>query len=66
MYGKTRITPRMTWCYERLDERIVRYRSYEFTTEPFTVWLMTLRYRIAEKTRLLLMQVFRRKDSCKH
>ena len=50
MYGKTRITPRMTWCYGRLDDRIVRYKGKEFLTEPFPEWLTTLRDSIAKKT----------------
>lgn len=47
MYGKTSITLRMTWCYDWLEDRIVRYRGNEFNTEPFPEWVMTLRDKIA-------------------
>jgi alkylated DNA repair dioxygenase AlkB len=50
MYGKTRITPRLTWCYGRLENRIVRYKGKEFITEPLPEWLETLRVQIAEST----------------
>jgi alkylated DNA repair dioxygenase AlkB len=50
MYGKTRITPRLTWCYGRLDDRIVKYRGKKFLTEPFPEWLIELRDSVAEKT----------------
>jgi hypothetical protein len=41
MYGETRITPRITWCYGQLEDRVVRYSGKEFTREPFPEWLMT-------------------------
>jgi len=50
MYGKTRVTPRMTWCYGRLEDRIVKYRGKHFITETFPDWLQSLRDMIAEKT----------------
>jgi alkylated DNA repair dioxygenase AlkB len=50
MYAKTRITPRLTWCYGRLQNEIVRYRGKNFTTELMPDWLVSLRDQIAEKT----------------
>lgn len=50
MYGKTRVTPRLTWCYGRLDQEIVRYRGKNFITEIMPDWLVSLRNQIEEKT----------------
>jgi alkylated DNA repair dioxygenase AlkB len=50
MYGKTRVTPRLTWCYGRLDNEIVRYRGKNFMTELMPDWLVFLRDQIAQKT----------------
>ena len=50
MYAKTRTTPRLTWCYGRLTNEIVRYRGKNFMTEPLPDWLVNLRDQIAEKT----------------
>jgi alkylated DNA repair dioxygenase AlkB len=50
MYGKTRVTPRLTWCYGRLNEEVVRYRGKNFMTEVMPDWLIFLRDQIGEKT----------------
>ena len=50
MYGKIRITPRLTWCYGRLHDRTVKYRGKYFETEPMPDWLEDLRQKIAGKT----------------
>ena len=50
MYGKTRVTPRLTWCYGRLNEEVVRYRGENFMTELMPDWLVLLRDQIEEKT----------------
>lgn len=50
MYGKTRVTPRLTWCYGRINDRIVRYRGKEFETEEFPIWLQNVRDAIADLT----------------
>jgi len=50
MYGKTRITPRHTWCYGRLNDTIVAYRGKRFQTELFPDWLARLRDSVARET----------------
>jgi alkylated DNA repair dioxygenase AlkB len=50
MYGKTRITPRLTWCYGRLQDSVVRYRGKSFQTEIFPEWLAELRDQVARET----------------
>jgi len=50
MYGKPRSTPRMTWCFGRINDEIVKYRGKSFQTESMPDWLMTLRDKVQEKT----------------
>jgi alkylated DNA repair dioxygenase AlkB len=50
MYGKTRVTPRMTWCFGRINDRIVKYRGKQFETQEMPLWLANIRDAIASKT----------------
>lgn len=50
MYGKTRRTPRHTWCFGRLEQDIVKYRGKNFQTELFPEWLETIRVMVEEAT----------------
>ena len=50
MYGKTRITPRMTWCYGRLNDDIVKYRGKQFQTETMPPWLIDIRDQVFRET----------------
>lgn len=62
MYGKTRVTPRMTWCYGHLLDSsesssssgsgngIVKYRGKKFQSESMPLWLSNLRDKVTEKT----------------
>jgi alkylated DNA repair dioxygenase AlkB len=50
MYGKTRVTPRLTWCFGRLDDKVVKYRGKKFLTEEFPDWLAELRDKVCSIT----------------
>ena len=50
MYGKTRVTPRQTWCFGRLGDEKVSYRGKSFLTEKFPDWLEQIARMVHETT----------------
>lgn len=50
MYGKTRVTPRQTWCFGRLGQERVSYRGKSFCTEEFPDWLQQIARMVYEST----------------
>jgi alkylated DNA repair dioxygenase AlkB len=50
MYGKTRVTPRQTWCFGRLGQETVSYRGKSFLTEQFPEWLQQIARMVHETT----------------
>ena len=41
-YSKPNRTPRLTWCYGKVDSSVVKYRGLEFNQEAMPPWLQAL------------------------
>jgi len=50
MYGQQRVTPRLTWCYGKLENDIVEYRGKKFKTEEIPLYLKKIIEKVKDKT----------------